>query len=129
MTRRTFGVGVVSLLAACNAEQQVDPAQFIPQHKPVVVSVWVRSESATVVSDPSVRNDTLHGTVFDAPWAASLKDIEKVEAAAPSPARTGLLVAAMLSGAAALYFMADGHGTAKPPCDPVIGCNSVKTAP
>jgi hypothetical protein len=135
MTVRHVPFGFASLLTACSltacsAIQRVNPAQFIPQHKPAVVSVWTVPDSLTVVSDPSVEGDTLRGVVFDAPWAVPLKDVVRVEAEAPSPARTGLLVAATLSGAAALYLMADGHGTAKTPCNPADGtCNTVNTAP
>jgi hypothetical protein len=129
MAMRRLGVGFISLLAACSAVQRVEPAQFIPQHKPSVVSVWIAPDSLTLLSDPSVDGDTLRGLVFNAPWAVPLKEIVRVEAVAPSPARTGLLVAATVSGAAVVYLLASGRGTAQAPCNPQIGCNSVNTSP
>jgi hypothetical protein len=109
--------------------RSVEPAQFIPQHKPTVVSVWTAPDRVTVVGDPHIDGDTLRGVVLEAPWAVPLKELIKVEAEGPSPAKTGLLVATTVSAVGVLYLVAGGRGAAKQPCDPEIGCNSVKTAP
>jgi hypothetical protein len=129
MPMRGVAIGVVMAMAGCTGMQSVEPAQFIPQHKPTVVSVWTAPDRVTVVADPNLDGDTLRGVVLEAPWAVPLKEVVRVEAEAPSLAKTGLLVATTISAVGALYLITGGRGAAKPPCDPEIGCNSVKTAP
>ena len=129
MPMRGIATGIVLVTAACTGMRSVEPAQFIPQHKPTVVSVWTAPDRVTVVADPNVDGDTLRGVVLEAPWSVPLKSVIKVEAEGPSAAKTGLLVATTVSVVGVLYLVAGGRGAAKAPCDPEIGCNSVKTAP
>ena len=52
---------------ACTSMRKVEPDRFIPQHRPVSVSVWTAPDTVTFVSDPRIDGDTLRGVVLDAP--------------------------------------------------------------
>ena len=72
--------------------RSVEPAHFIPERNPATVSVWTAPSKVTIVSQPRIQGDSLAGLVFDQPWTMALKDIVRVEARAPDPARTVLFV-------------------------------------
>jgi len=130
MPRQGLAFAFVFVAGACTSMQRVEPAQFIPQHKPALVSVWTTPHDVTVVADPKIQGDSLSGTVFESPWGVPLKDVVKVEANAPSPTKTVLLVAGSVSAAGALILMTNAHGSSNAqPCLPWLGCNGVKTAP
>ena len=99
--------------------RSVEPAQFIPAHKPTRVSVWTKTHELTVVSYPHVDGDTLRGVVLDDPWAMPLKDVARVEARAPDRARTVLFLAGATASAVGVYLLTEsGHGAGAVPCEP-----------
>jgi hypothetical protein len=129
MPNRGLAFSCALAIVGCTAMQKVEPARFIPEHKPAIVSVWTTPTQVTVVADPHIVGDSLSGTVFEQPWTVPLKGVLKVEANAPSPVKTALFVASSVSAVGVVYLIANGHGSDAPPCFPWLGCNGVKTAP
>ena len=112
-------VGWMFASVACTGMRQIEPAQFIPAHKPESVSVWTTAHNVTVVSYPRIDGDTLRGVVLTESWAMPLKDVVRVEAKEPDPTRTWLLVAGATASAVGVYlFSTSGHGAGIVPCEP-----------
>jgi hypothetical protein len=111
---------------ACTSMRNVEPDRFIPRHKPLSVSVWTAPDSVTVVSDPRIDGDTLRGVVLQAPWAAPLKGIVKVEAVAPDPTKTALLITAAVASVVGMAIIASSgkqtNGRPECPDNDVILC-------
>ena len=103
---------------ACTSMRTVEPERFIPQHKPMSVSVWTAPDSETVVSDPRIDGDTLRGVVLQAPWATPLKRIVKVRAVAPDPTKTALLVTAAAASVVGMAIVASSgkQSLGRPEC-------------
>jgi hypothetical protein len=120
MGKRVLAVTVTMIGGACTSMGRVEPGQFIPAHKPEVVSVWTKRDDVTVVSNPQVIGDTLSGLVMDAPWARSLNDVVKVEATRADPARTAILVAGAAASAVGVYLLSNSAhlGAGSIPCPP-----------
>ena len=119
MPKPGLAAGLVLASVACTSLRRVEPAQFIPAHKPTRVAVWTTAHDVTIVSYPKIDGDTLRGVVFDEPWAMSLKDVVKVEAKAPDPARTVLAVVGATASTVGVYLLsASGHGPGRIPCEP-----------
>jgi hypothetical protein len=120
MSQRLAGVTLTMIGAACTSMRPVEPGQFIPAHRPEVVSVWTKPNHVTIVSNPQVIGDTLSGVVLDEPWARALKDVVKVEATRADPARTAILLAGAAASAVGVYLLSNsGHqGVGTIPCPP-----------
>jgi hypothetical protein len=116
MSRHSLVFGWV-LAAACTGMRRVEPGQFIPAHKPELVSVWTKPDSVTFVSDPRIEGDTLIGVVLQARWAIPLKDVVRVEAETSDPKRTAILVAGAAASAVGVFLMSrSGRGSGEIPC-------------
>jgi len=99
--------------------KRVEPAEFIPQHNPRLVSVWTTRSHVTVVSAPAIQGDTLIGTVLEERWAVPLQDVFKVEAQTPDHTRTALMLAGAAASGVGLYLMSTaGRGPGTVPCPP-----------
>ncbi|HXQ29744.1 MAG TPA: hypothetical protein VN848_10785 [Gemmatimonadales bacterium] len=97
--------------------RRVEPGQFIPSHKPELVSVWTRPDHVTFVSDPRIEGDTLIGTVLSERWAVPLQDVVRVEARTSDPRRTALLVAGAAASAVGVFLISSsGRGAGRIPC-------------
>jgi hypothetical protein len=116
MPRLRLALGSLIAAMACTSMQRVEPAQFIPAHKPEAVSVWMTPHAVTIVSDPEVLGDTLTGVVFGDRWAVGLKNILRVEASLSSPPRTALLVAGAAASALGVYLLSNGSRSGSIPC-------------
>jgi len=117
MSRPALALGWVLATAACTGMRRVEPGQFIPAHKPELVSVWTKPDRVTFVSDPRIEGDTLIGLVLQEPWAIPLKDVVRVEAETSDPRRTALLVAGAAASAIGVYLISSsGRGGGKIPC-------------
>jgi hypothetical protein len=115
---RPLVLGVV-LAAACTSMHQVEPVQFIPEHKPTQVSVWTARDSGIVVTNPRIARDSLIGVVFEAPWGVALTSVLKVEAIAPDGRRTAVLLSAAAATAIGLYLVSNsGKSNGIVPCPP-----------
>ena len=98
---------------------RVEPAAFIPQYNPSLVSVWTAPNRVTIVSDPQIQGDTLIGTVLQSRWAVSLHDVLRVEAKRSDPTRTALLFAGAAASGVGLYLISTaGRGAGSVPCPP-----------
>ena len=98
---------------------RVEPAEFIPQHNPRLVSVWTTRSRVTIVTDPAIQGDTLTGTVLQEPWAVPLQDVLKVEAQTPDHTKTVLLLAGAAASGVGLYLVSTaGRGAGTIPCPP-----------
>lgn len=118
MPRQGWTLGL-ALAAGCTSMQAVEPAQFIPQHKPVEVTVWTAHDDVTVVSNPWITRDTLRGDVFDEPWAVALRSVVRVEAIASDVKKTVLLIAGSAAAAAGIYLISNtGTNNGVSPCPP-----------
>lgn len=98
------------LLAAigCMTVKKVQPADYIPQHKPDVVWVTTTDNAYTPVAQPQIVGDSLKGTWvgLQEPVAISLKEIQSVQARMPSPKRTVMLFSALgVVGGAVVYTL------------------------
>jgi hypothetical protein len=116
---RAVCLALGSLIASgCTSMRNVAPDRFIPQHKPISVSVWTAPDSVTIVSDPRIDGDTLRGVVLQAPWAVPLKRIVKVQAVAHDPRKTALLVAAAAASVVGIAILATSgkQTTGRPEC-------------
>jgi len=112
MSKQAVAFGVVLAVTACTGMRRVDPAQFIPAHKPGLVSVWTRRDDVTFVSDPRIEGDTLIGVVLQQPWAIPLHDVVRVEAQMSDPRRTALLVGGVAASAVGVYLISSsGRGS------------------
>jgi hypothetical protein len=116
MPKRGIVLSLLMATMACTSMQRVDPARFIPAHKPEAVSVWTTPHAVTIVSDPQVVGDTLSGVVVGDRWAVALKDILRVETSLTSPPRTALLVAGAAASAVGVYFLSSGAKSGALPC-------------
>jgi hypothetical protein len=116
MRIRGLALSPLMVAMACTSMQRVEPAQFIPAHRPEAVSVWTARHAVTIVSDPQVLGDTLTGVVFGDRWALGLKDILRVEASRASPPRTALLVAGAAASAIGVYLLSTGAKSGSLPC-------------
>jgi hypothetical protein len=120
VAKRPFAVGVV-LAAACTSMHQVEPKQFIPEHKPTEVSVWTAPDDVVVVTNPRIAGDSLMGDVFEEHWAIALTNVLKVEATAPDGRRTAMFLSAAAATAIGLYLISNsGTNNGMPPCPPTI---------
>jgi len=123
MPKQGLALGVALAMVACTSMRRVDPVQFIPQHKPGVVSVWTAPNHVTIVSGPRIVGDTLSGIVFEERWAVPLKDVVRVEAKGPNTAGTVLVVAGSALAVGGVYLEAkSGHGAGLAPCQPGLTC-------
>ena len=113
---RGFALGGLLATMACTSLQRVEPAQFIPEHKPDAVSVWTAARSVTIVTYPQVAGDTLSGEVLGERWAVALRDVVRVEATRSSPPRTGLLLAGAAASAVGVYLLSNGRKSSAIPC-------------
>lgn len=117
-----------SLLAAslgCTGLRTVEADRFIPERRPATVAVWTSLSHVTIVSAPAVLRDTLSGVVLGGPWSMALKDIVRVQADGPDPARTALFVtgtAASVFGLALL--LSNNSGKAGQTLMPGLNCSS-----
>jgi hypothetical protein len=119
MPKRGLAVGLVLASVACTGMRRIEPAQFIPAHKPERVSVWTTAHNVTVVSYPQIDGDTLRGVVFADSWAMPLKNVVKMEVKAPDLAKTWLLLAGATASAVGMYLLStSGHAAASVPCEP-----------
>jgi hypothetical protein len=117
MPKTELALALVLATVACTSMQRVEPAQFIPDHKPDRVSVWTKPDSVTVVTNPRVEGDTLIGEVLDGRWAMPLKDVVKVEAVSPDPTRTVLFAVGATGTVLGVYFLSrSAQGTGSIPC-------------
>ena len=117
MSKHALALGWLLATAACTGMRRVEPEQFIPVHKPALVSVWVTPDSVTFVSDPRIEGDTLVGVVLEAPWAIPLKDVVRVEAETSDPRRTALLVAGAAASVVGVFLISSsGRGSGTIPC-------------
>ena len=108
---RHWVLSAVAGTIGCTGMRTVEPALFIPQRNPNTVAVWTAPDKMTIVSQPRMQGDSLTGLVFGGPWTMALKDITRVEARAPDPKRTVLLVtgaAASMVGFALLVGSSSG---------------------
>jgi hypothetical protein len=111
------------LLAAvgCKSVQPVvEPAQYIPAHKPNLVVVIDQDNAEILVADPQMAGDTIKGVwsgVGD-PIAMPLDQVQRIDAIQPNKKRTRMLVAVLavvgVAGGYALAQAIDEDGTA---CD------------
>jgi hypothetical protein len=117
MCRQALAFALVLATAACTGMRRVEPGQFIPVHKPDLVSVWTKPNDVTFVADPRIEGDSLIGVVLQQRWAIPLKDIVRVEAKASDPRKTLLLVAGAAASAVGVYLISSaGRGGGTIPC-------------
>lgn len=116
MLKISLALGLAAA-TACASMQKVEPAQFIPRHNPLRVTVWTAQDRGTIVSDPQVQGDTLVGTVMQERWAVPLRDVVRVEAKTSDPTRTALFIAGAAASSVGLYLMSTaGRGSGSVPC-------------
>ena len=96
-TLRAVSLAVILCGAVgCAAVRQVQPTQFIPAHNPGLV--WVAThDTVLAVLGAQIDGDTLRGSDVDGPVALALANIQGVQAKAPVPERTTLLVAGVVA--------------------------------
>jgi hypothetical protein len=109
---------------ACTAMRTVDPVTFIPRNVPTRVRVWTAPDSLTIVSEPDIAGDSLTGWVFDDHWAVPLKGIVRVEAQAPEPGRTALLLTVTTASLAGLVYALAKAGPGGTGLTPGLNCSS-----
>jgi len=106
--------GLLVAAAACSSVQNVQPAEYIPQHSPAIVWVTYTDQSFVPVAQPRIVGDSLMGTWqgLQEPVAISLKDIATVQAKLPSPKKTIILVGSLgvISSAVVYTLMTAGNG-------------------
>jgi hypothetical protein len=109
----------VLVTTACTSMRRVEPAAFIPQYNPRLVSVWTADNHVTIVSDAQIQGDTLIGTVLQSRWAVSLHDVLRVEARRADATRTALFFAGAAASGVGLYLISTaGRGAGSVPCPP-----------
>ena len=93
MAARAFAVGTVLAALSCMSTQHVQPAQFIPEHRPDAILIWTKDSDVTSVAQPRIDGDTLRGTVtgLQERVAIPLQSIVRAEARAPDPTKTAIL--------------------------------------
>jgi hypothetical protein len=109
---------------ACTAMRTVDPVTFIPRNLPTRVGVWTAPDSLTIVTEPQIVGDSLTGLVFDDHWAVPLQGIVRVEAQAPEPGRTALLLTAGAASLAGLVYALAHAGAGASGLTPGLNCSS-----
>jgi len=126
--KRLSLVGMLVVTAGCVTVRNVQPAEFIPQHKPPVVWVTSTDNAFTPVAQPHIDGDTLKGTWagLQEPVAISLSEIKTVQAKMPSPKRTALLATVLtVTVGGAIYSIATAGNSGRvmlyPECGIVKG--------
>jgi hypothetical protein len=121
--------GLLLVAAGCVTVQKVQPAEFIPQHKPPMVWVTANDNSYTPVAQPRIEGDSLKGTWagLQEPVAISLQEIQTVQAKLPSPKRTVLLVAVVAASVTGVAYTIATAGNSGDP--DFMGCARVKGTP
>lgn len=107
-------VGLLLAVAGCMTVQKVQPAAYIPLHRPAVVWVTTNDHAFVPVSEPHIVGDSLEGTWvgLQEPVAISLSEIQSVQARMPSPKRTIMLVGTLgvISSAVVYTLLTAGNG-------------------
>ena len=107
------------LATACTAVRPVSsPAAFIAEKGPD--RVWVnQADSGVWVERPSIKRDTLVGTVFGDPIAIPLSSVQTMRARQAAKGTTALVLGGFTVAGAVLAVIAlNSHGPAKTFCDP-----------
>ena len=108
MRNRIAAAGLLLTAAACTSVRDVQPAKFIPQHGPAFVWVTTTSNAVVGIAQPRIDGDTLRGLWVRSqrPVAIPLNGVQTMQAKAPSPVRTAMLVATVgLVAGGTIWFM------------------------
>ncbi len=108
MRNRMAAAGLLLTVAACTSVRDVHPAHFIPQHGPALVWVTTTSRAVVGIALPRIDGDTLRGMWVRSrkPVAIPLNGVQTMQAKAPSPVRTAILVGTLgLVAGGTIWFM------------------------
>ncbi len=112
---RIGSAGLLLALGACSSVRNVQPSQFIPEHKPQVVWVTFTDNAFAAVAEPQIVGDTLKGTWkgLARPLVTPLNRIQTVRARVPDHERTIILFTTLVAvTGGSIYWMTQGSGPA-----------------
>jgi hypothetical protein len=97
----------------CTSMQVIQPAQVIPSQHPT--SVWVKASDGEVVDvlNPTIKGDSLTGTMaqLGEPYSVALKDLTWAKAKEPNTVRTvAATVGGVAFGSAVVYGLTQQSG-------------------
>ena len=118
MLNRIAAAGLLLSVLACRSVQDVQPAKFIPQHKPALVWVTTTSSAVLGIAQPRIQDDTVRGMWAGSqrPVAIPLSGVQTMQARAPSPTRTAILVGTLglVAGGTIWFIVQKNSGPAGP---------------
>jgi hypothetical protein len=115
-------IALTSLLlagAACTSVKPVQPAEYIPQHKPATVWVTYTDNSYVPVDNPTIVGDTLKGTWagLAEPVTIPFNQIQTVHAKMPNKKKTFMLFGVVgLAAAGVAYTVSTAGNDGKDGC-------------
>jgi hypothetical protein len=124
--RRIALTGLLLAGAACTSVKPVQPAEYIPQHKPSTVWVTYTDNSYVPVDNPTVVGDTLKGTWagLQEPVTIPFSQIQTVQAKMPNKKKTVMLFTVVGLAAAGVAYTVATAGTEGDPN--FKGCGATK---